>query len=311
MNSTTCIRCYSKDRIQKISCGHSYCLKCVHFCYNENLRKCIRNCKIKIRGKIDIIPFFQLDKNKELLLYDNSLEYSERIHLLDKYFIDHKNELYNTFIRGDKRFTPLEKKDINVSLNNFMKVKNDSYLVYEIYDYKLIESIDNFSYNCLSIDKFIIYYKNSKICFIYERVCNRYDGNTNCFFLKEIIESIEKESLDKIYLNKKKSKQHLKLLQQNPERESSILNPDGYVQFPVGYEKLFCNYINRTCSWDEKKKLHLFQNYRWIHFQDMLQLEKKYKDDIKNIYFQILMKKDILYEDIVNYTLSFLIQNKI
>ena len=42
----------------------------------------------------------------------------------------------------------------------------------------------------------------------------------------------------------------------------------------------------------------------------MIQLEKKYKDDIKNIYFQLLMKKEILYEDIVNYTLSFLIQNE-
>lgn len=302
-----CICCYSKDRVQNISCGHSYCLDCIYFCYIRNVGKCIRNCKKKIRGKIDIIPFFQNDKKRELLLYDNSLDYLQRIEVLDKYFIDHKKELYNTFINGDKRLLQLENNNTEISLENFMRIRNDTYLVYEIYEYALINNRDYFSYNCLSIMKFLIYYKNSKICFIYERVCNSYDGNTNRFFLKEIKESVEKESIDKIYLNQKKSREHRKLLEQTPERESSILNPEGYVQFPKGYEKLFRNYVNRTCSWDEKRKLHLFQNYRWIHFQDMLQLEKKYKDDIKKIYFQLLMKKDILYEDIVTHILSFLI----
>ena len=59
-------------------------------------------------------------------------------------------------------------------------------------------------------------------------------------------------------------------------------------------------------TWRALFKLHLFQNYRWIHFQDMSYLEKKYNDDIKKIYFQLLMKKDILYEDIVNHIISFL-----
>lgn len=302
-----CIRCYSKDGCREISCGHSYCLDCIYFCYIRNVGKCIRNCKKKIRGKIDIIPFFQLEKKKELLLYDNSLDYSERIKVLDQYFIDHKRELYNTFIRGDKRLLQLENNNTEISLENFIKIKNDTYLVYEIYEYTLVENRNDFSYYCLSVNKFIIYYQNSKISFLYERICNRNDGNTNRFFLKEVKECIEKENLDQFYFNQKKSREHQKLLEQTPERESSILNPEGYVQFPKGYEKLFRNYVNRTCSWDEKRKLHLFQNYRWIHFQDMYQLEKKYKDDIKKFYFQLLMKKEILYEDIVTHILSFLI----
>lgn len=302
-----CIRCYSKDSVQKISCGHSYCLKCVNYCYNDNLRKCIKNCKIKMKGKLDILPFFQNNKKKELLLYDSYLDYSQRIEELDKYFIDNKDELNNTFVTGDKRYNHLENNKIDISLDNFMKIKNDSYLVYEIYNYKIIDTEYFFPYRSLCIMKFLIYYRNSKICFIYERACNHYNQPTNKFLLREILESIEKETIDKNYLNKKKSKQHLKILRENPEQESSILNPDGYVQFPKGYEKLFRNYINRTCSWDEKKKLHLFQNYRWIHFQDMIHFEIKYKEEIKKTYFQILMKKDILYEDIVNYTISFLV----
>ena len=301
-----CIRCYSDDGVREVSCGHFYCLECIHFCYIRNVGKCIRNCKTKIRGKVDIIPFFQIDKKKEVLLYDNSLDYSERMKVLDKYFTDHKRQLYNIFIRRDKRIPYLESNNIEISLENFMKIKNDTYLIYEIYEYTFVENRNNFSYHCLSINKFIIYYQTSKISFLYERVCNRYDGNTNRFFLKAVKECIEKENLDQLYFNQKKSKEHRKLLEKTPERESSILNPEGYVQFPKGYEKLFRNYLNRTCSWDEKRKLHLFQNYRWIHFQDMSYLEKKYNDDIKKIYFQLLMKKDILYEDIVNHIISFL-----
>lgn len=303
---SVCIRCHSKDRVKTISCGHSYCLNCVNFCYNQNKRKCIRNCKIKIKGKLDILPFFQDDKRIELLLYDNLLEYSKRLNVLDQYFIDHKGELYNTFIRGDKRYNHIREDEINFSLDNFMKVKNDFYFIYEIYEYKIYHD-DIISYNCLSVTKFIIYYQTSKFAFIYERKSFHRDKSINCFFLTEILESIEKERLETIYINLKKGRQHLSLLRQNPERESSLLNPDGYVQFPTDFEKLFRNYVNRTCTWDEKKKLHCFQNYRWIHFQDMLYLEEKYRNDIKRIYSQILLKKETLCEDIVNCITSFLI----
>lgn len=300
-----CIRCYTKDRVKIISCGHYYCLECVNLCYNENKRICIKNCKIKIKGKVDILPFFHTDKRRELLLYDNFLDYFQRIEVLDKYFIDHKRELYNTFIYGDKRYKHIRKDDLKFNFKNFMKIKNDIYFVYEIYEHK-ISNDEIISYDCLSVTTFIIYYQYSKIGFIYKRNFNYQYGSMNCFYLREIIESIEKETLEQVYLRKRKERQHLHLLQQNPDRESSLLNPKGYVQFPLHFEKLFRNYVNQTCTWDEKRKLHCFQNYRWIHFQDMLYLEKKYRENIKKIYFQILMKKEILYNDIVHYIISFL-----
>lgn len=297
--STLCIRCLNHGNEVRCSrCQHNYCLDCIHKLYIENRRQCILGCTLRIQAKTDILPFFHSMKNKQEL-YDNHMYYSERKQYLDTYFIEHKQELRNTFIENDKRYCNF-KGHVHITLMDFSKVKNDTYLVYEIYEHKILNDVDCFQYDSIVVSKFLIYYEKSKICFVYHRQDNYINVNEQGYFLYKIIRDIEKETLDQMYLHSKKSFLHQKLLKQSPECKSTILNPDGYVRFPSGFEQVHRHYVNCSGSFDKKRKLHCFQNYRWIHFVDMVHIERKY------LFTLILQRQEFIGRDMKREILMFL-----
>lgn len=277
-----CEICHSIE-VRTLKCQHNYCLNCLNKLYVENKRKCIHDCGPKIMSKLDILPFFN-DMEDKRDLYDNNIDYHTRVLYLDEYFKDNKRELSNTFIEGDKRFLHLSYDCCKLQLSDFIKVMKNTYIVYEIYEDLIVHRGDNWRYYCLIVSSFLIYYRESKTCFVYKLNMPKealWNGSlshilTNEFQFSEILHNIEKDTLDDLYLNNKKSKKYWELLESSKERRSSILNPEGYTQFPKGFKKFHQNYVNHTKDFHGKKKLHNFQNYKWIHFQDMIQFEKKY-----------------------------------
>lgn len=287
-----CSKCRLKNKtIHVIQCGHSFCLQCLNFLYINNKRSCLYNCLEKIKGLQDILPLL---KHEEM--FDNTMTYSDRICYLNQYFTEHRKQLKNTFIKDDKRYKNYP-TTVHIKLSDFIKVKNNAYLVYEIYRHQIIRDVDYFEYDAFVVQYFLIYYQESKICFVYERINDYIDVNRNGYTLRNILRDVDKETIDKTYLNLKKSPLHKKLW---PELSSEILNPDGYVQFPEGFEKLHCLYVNRTKQYDEKRKLHCFHNYRWIHFTDMVNIEQKFE------FFLTLHRQKNICSDLKREILSFL-----
>ena len=305
--SLICDRCSTKNsgKVRIISCGHSYCFECIKILYNSKSQNCLKGCKRKIIGKVDLLPFFQNDKTKENLLYDDQYDYSKRMENLTK-ILRYKNGRVSHILLKNNSSNE-EKKLTTCTINEFLKMKKDRYLVYEIKEYSIVQFDICDSYDrieCFSPNKFLIYYIDSKICFIYERTFIGEYFRTEKYQLKDIFKNIEKETLDNLYLNVNHPFWQHKLFDKYNKWKSCILNPNGYVQFPQGFEKLYSSYINHTKDpYEAKYKKFYFENYRWIHFQDMVKLEEKYS---KKIYFHLLMKKKILCTDIVNHILTFI-----
>lgn len=225
----------SKNIVRSISCLHDYCKDCMIDLYiNKN-----GFCNICLSNKItykDIIPFL-----KKYDLFDNNQSYSNRILLLNKYFNNKdRNKLYK------KYYNP----NFSVSFEIFLKVMNSFYIIYQDFeDYK-----------------FIVYYPESKISFVYKGFKDIDQDELIGFQFHEIICNITKEEMNKKFVQKtNKSNYHNKFNKNN--KLSNIMNPEGYTICP--YPKILENYLGNN-------SFYKFQNYKWIHFIDMEKLEKYY-----------------------------------
>lgn len=189
----------------------------------------------------------------------------------------------------------IEEINPEISFEEYLKLRKEPFLVYEIFDYmekrKRIQLIN-----------ILIYYPQSRICFIYQSK-NHHHVMLFGFYFKEIIRNIDKDELDSIYLYKKRDINYEILAEKQPYRVSNIMNPDGYVHFPKEYETLFEKYVNQTNKPYLKQNLKYFRNYLWIHYHHMNPIEKKYR---KKLIFNELMKKEELPLEIIEYIISYL-----
>lgn len=255
----------------------------------------------------------RVSEMKEVDLFCSGQLYSKRIFNVQEHVLQlsrhYKNRddhirLYKNIIRdgfGDvvEIITP------DVSLEEYSRLSNEKFLVYEVFDYLEIRKK-------IELVNILIYYPESKICFVY-KARYHYHVMLKGFYFEKIIRNIDKEELDELFLHKVRTSKHDKLLQTQPYRVSNIMNPDGYVWFPEHKEHIFENYVNRTNKPYPKLNLKFFRNYLWLHYCTMNQIEKEYLPKLVEIAREVLMEKKVeekaLQEEIVEYIMSFLLKN--
>lgn len=252
---------------------------------------------------MDILSSFHEQKDKSELFSTNKL-YWKRIYEIQedvlqlnrnpKFSGDHI-KMYKNIIK-DGFGDIIEEIKPEISFEEYLKLRKEPFLVYEIFDYmekrKRIQLIN-----------ILIYYPESRICFIYQSK-NHHHVMLFGFYFKEIIRNIDKDKLDSIYLYKKRDINYERLVEIQPYRVSNIMNPDGYVHFPKEYETLFEEYVNQTNKPYSKQNLNYFRNYLWIHYHHMNPIEKKYRK--KSIFNELMKIKKELPLEIIDYIISFL-----
>lgn len=180
----------------------------------------------------------------------------------DEHFKLYKNIIKNGLGEIVETITP------DISLEEYLEIYKERFLVYEIFDYmKSREKVE--------LVNLLIYYPESKICFVY-KAKHHYHVMLFGFFFEKILRNISKEELDHLYLEKKRTLKHEKLVNEAPYRVSNIMNPDGYVNFPEHLEKVFEEYVNTTNKPYSDLNLKFFRNYLWCHYHTMKPLEEKY-----------------------------------
>lgn len=299
-----CYNCSINDnrKIRVLPCGHKYCFDCLLLLYQEKSNHCFKGCLFKRNWRKDFLPLFHEDKKIENLLYDNQFDFSIRKKNTELFLKNGKKNSISLMLYDNSEENKIF---FDLTIQEFFNLRKDKYLVYEIREYSIVEFECGDRIECFSPNKFLIYYINSRICFLYERIFIGKYFRTEQYRLKKIMKNIEKETIDSNYLRIEHPFWQHDLYDRYHRWKSFIFNPDGYVQFPKGCEKFFGNYLNKTKDpYETKYKVFRFQNYRWIHFHDMVKVEKEYT---KKMYYNLLMKKENLYHDIVGYILSFLL----
>ena len=183
----------------------------------------------------------------------------------------------------------------DISMEEYLQLAKERFLVYEIFDYKNTTKKVEFV-------NILIYYPDTKICFIY-KAKNHHHVMLKGFYFEKIIRNIEKAELDFLYLEKKRTLEHEKIVQEAPYRVSNIMNLDGYVRFPEHLENVFEQYVNTTNKPYPQLNLKFFRNYLWIHYHTMMPIEEKYMVEIAR---NLLMEKKSLQDEMIHYILSFL-----
>lgn len=183
----------------------------------------------------------------------------------------------------------------DITIEEYMQVAKGRFLVYEIFDYRTTTKKVEFV-------NILIYYPDTKICFIY-KAKNHHHVMLKGFYFEKIIRNIEKAELDFLYLEKKRTLEHEKIVQEAPYRVSNIMNLDGYVRFPEHLENVFEQYVNTTNKPYPQLNLKFFRNYLWIHYHTMMPIEEKYMVEIAR---NLLMEKKSLQDEMIHYILSFL-----
>lgn len=236
--------------------------------------------------------FFCTDKFYSKRIYniqEHILQLSRNWKFRDDYIKVYNNEIKNALGEIVEKITP------DVTLEEYLRLSKEKFLVYEIFDYvknsKKIELVN-----------LVMFYPESRLCFIY-KAKNYYHVMLFGFYFEKILRNVDKKELDRLFLDKIRTLEHEKLLQTQPYRVSNIMNPDGYVNFPENLENVFEEYVNRTGKPYSKRNLKFFRNYLWIHYQHMYKIEKKY---IVEIYRDILMEKKDLSDEMVDSIVSFL-----
>jgi len=238
--------------------------------------------------------------------------YSKRIFNVQKHVLQlsrhYKNRddhirIYKNIIR-DGLGRLVEEIRPDVSMEEYSRLSNEKFFVYEVFDYLEIRKK-------IELVNILFYYPESKLCFIYTGR-NHYHRKLFGFYFDKILRNIDKEELDELFLHKVRTSEHDKLLQTQPFRVSNIMNPDGYVWFPEHKEQVFENYVNRTNKPYPKLNLKFFRNYLWIHYCTMNQIEKEHLPELVEIAREVLMEKKVeekaLQDEIVEYIMSFFIK---
>lgn len=240
---------------------------------------------------MEILSSFHEQKDESELFSTNKL-YWKRIYEIQDDVLQPGHILTYRNIRRDGFGDIIEEIKPEISLEEYLKLGKEPFLVYEIFDYmekrKRIQLIN-----------ILIYYPESRICFVYQSK-NHHNVMLFGFYFKEIIRNIDKNKLDSIFVYKKRDINYERLVEKQPYRVSNIMNPDGYVHFPKEYETLFEEYVNQTNKPYPKQNLKYFRNYLWIHYHHMNPIEKKYTKKL------ILMKKEELPLEIIEYIVSYL-----
>lgn len=240
-------------------------------------------------------------------LFASNKPYSRRIYEIQEHVLqlsrnyktrDEHFKLYNNIIKNGlgeiiEEITP------DVSMEEYLKIYKERFLVYEIFDYmKSREKVE--------LVNILIYYPESKLCFVY-KAKNHYHVMLFGFLFEKIIRNISKDELDHLYLEKKRTLKHEKLIKEAPYRVSNIMNPDGYVSFPEHLEKVFEEYVNTTNKPYPELNLKFFRNYLWCHYHTMKPIEEKYMVEILR---ELLMNVTKFQDEIINYIISFLEKEK-
>ena len=123
------------------------------------------------------------------------------------------------------------------------------------------------------------------------------------FYFEKIIRNIDKKELENLFFNRQLEQERIVQNIQEPYRISNLMNPGGFVDFPEKMENFFEKYVNQTNKPYSKSNLKFFRNYLWIHYQQMLSIDKE--NLIKIMFRNFLRKKTNLQNEIVDYILSF------
>ena len=250
---------------------------------------------------------------KEVDLFCMDQLYSKRIFNIQEHvlqlsrhykFRDDHIRFYRNVVLKDGCGRMVEEIRPDVSLEEYSRLSNEKFFVYEIFDYLEIRKK-------IELVNILFYYPESKLCFIYTGR-NHYHVMLFGFYFDKILRNIDKEKLDELFLHKARTSEHDKLLQTQPYRVSNIMNPDGYVWFPEHKEHIFEKYVNRTNKPYPVLNLKFFRNYLWIHYCTMNQIEKEYLPKLVEKTREVLMEKKVeekdLQDEIVEYIMSFFIK---
>lgn len=246
--------------------------------------------------EVDLCCTNQLYSKRIFNVQEYVLQLSRHYKNRDDYIRFYRNVFKDGYGRLGEEITP------DITMEEYLKISKEKFLVYEIFDYLEIRKK-------IELVNIIIYYPESKLCFIYKGR-NHYHIRLFGFYFEKILRNIDKEKLDELFLHKVRTLEHDKLLQTQPYRVSNIMNPDGYVHFPEYMEDVFENYVNTTNKPYPHLNLKFFRNYLWIHYHTMKPIEEKYLLELAEIARDILMKeKKELPTEVVQYIMSFLLKN--
>ena len=271
------------------------CLPCI----NELFLDSERNPNFGLVSKCDILRFFQLHRGKFPLVDNYEPSYEKRIQRIRDFIrMDLKKCIFYVYIPAracrignnqiSKKTSSFYISDLTFSFSLFYELARDKYLIYLLYTPVK---------GCLRKTGFLVYYLKNKVCFEYSRwnlhdqnslyyIDSSYSSARSCsFYLKSIEFSVEKKTLDDCYL-----KTNTKLIiekSRNPlafgpdNLTSYIMNPDGYTDFPPGYEVFFSHYVvdesvkKSGVHIDRIQQLHTFKTCQLIHYNCLLRHERK------------------------------------
>jgi hypothetical protein len=281
-------KCSSKESLGILQCGHSFCMHCKYD------GKCLLDSQV-IDDK-DILSFFNQNEyegekytKRIYKIQEHVLQLSRGYRYHDDYFKIYKNEIKNALGELVEKTTP------NITFMEYLQLFKERFLVYEIFDYLNRRSK-------VEIVNILIYYPVSQLCFVY-KAKNHYHPMLFGFYFEKIIRNIGKEELENLFFNRQLEQERIVQNIQEPYRISNLMNPGGFVDFPEKMENFFEKYVNQTNKPYSKLNLKFFRNYLWIHYQQMLPIEK---ENLKKIIFRnFLRKKTNLQNEIVDYILSF------
>ena len=289
-----CIHCGSANNLITLQCHHSICFDCLYSKYENSMSIpfcCYYELKFSLLfeylNECDIMSSFP-----EFL--DTKLSYQERIQSIQS---KHGQQLQDIYFRGlhfrsrnhrsfHTHFGLWRPCRLNNILNRFRRAQLPlsfvGILSKELYHVYAVNRDNPFLISCRNIlskpqdtEKFLIHYHRKGILFEY--TCDEVERNNYyydihyinyVFVISKISTNITSEYI------REKFRGNIITAQGKSKTRLQQLNLHSIVHIPDRYRNLrYHVYNNHNYSNNEKK----FQNFRYIHFTDMVVVERKHK----------------------------------